>query len=201
MKKFELALISALIITIAAVALQLPFSLACEEVRADTLRLHIIANSDSDADQAVKLLVRDRVLDAAAPLSAYADDKAEMLAAVEASLSSLELAAKNELRENGFDYEVRAEVCEAYFNERHYDKITLPAGKYTALRIVLGEGKGKNWWCMLYPAVCLSGAVECEPLEGYTDEEAELVTGYTEYEIRFKLEEVFQKLFKKDTAR
>ncbi len=203
MKKLELSLIFALIIGIVSVAAQLPFSAACEELRGDTLRLHIIANSDSDEDQSVKLLVRDAVLSKSAALSKSAVSKDQMLGACELSLPSFKETAERTLCENGFNYGASAVLCKTYFDERSYDDITLPAGEYDAVRIVLGDGGGKNWWCMLYPAVCLSSAVDEKPdaLESYTDEERSIATGYEEFEIRFKIEELFQELFKKESAR
>lgn len=201
MKKFELSLILALVIGIVSISAQLPFSAACERLRGDTLRLHIIANSDNEADQSVKLLVRDAILKESFFLASSANSKSDMLSAVEASLPLFEATAEKTLRENGFSYGASASLCETYFDERSYGELTLPAGSYDAVRIVLGDAEGKNWWCMLYPAVCLSGAMEYEALESYTDEEREITTEYEEYEIRFKIEELFQALFKKETVR
>ncbi len=192
MRKLEIALVCALAICVFSAAKQIPFSLACEDIRSDTLRLHIVANSDSDPDQAVKLLVRDAVLKESEAFSTSAD-KAQAEEKLSRSLEEIEQTANRTLSKNGFAYTAKAKICEMYFDERKYENVTLPAGNYTALRIELGEAKGKNWWCVIYPSVCLSAATE-EKLSGYSETEKEVVSEPNKYEVRFKIEEWIQKL-------
>ena len=175
------------------------YYLNCRQVRADVLRLHVIAASDSEADQAVKLMVRDAVLREGAAIfdgSVTAQEARERLTPY---LGRLEKAADRVLRDNGFPYTATAQLVYEYFDTRAYGDVTLPAGQYRALQIVLGEGAGKNWWCVMFPPLCLP-AVTGEEDDAYTvfgDEGMKVVSGETEYEIRFKIVEVFEKAAEK----
>lgn len=126
----------------------------CAEVRQEVLRLHILANSDSDADQAVKLRVRDAVLE----LFPAAGTLEEAEQAAEENLAAIEEAARRVLAEEGFSYPVKAELTRMYFGTRQYGDTTLPAGEYRALRLSLGDAAGKNWWCVMFPPICLPAA-------------------------------------------
>ncbi len=124
-----------------------------EDITKGVVRLHVIANSDSKQDQAVKLLVRDAVLQASKTLSAgtpmdlsFAEENREILLEV----------ANHVLKENNCSYNCQIETGMFSFPTRQYDAIFLPAGTYRAVRITLGEGKGKNWWCVLYPPLCFT---------------------------------------------
>lgn len=132
---------------------------------AGVVRLHVVAHSDGDFDQAVKLRVRDRVLAelAAAGLPAAAATPAENLALLEASAERLTAVAAAELQASGAPYGVRVEVGHHPYEARSYRSLTLPAGVYPSVRIVLGAGRGANWWCVLYPIMC---TVEVEPPPG-----------------------------------
>ena len=124
-------------------------------VCADTLRLHIRAGSDSVADQSAKLHVRDAVLaylDAACP----AQSKPEALTWAAQHLFELQLTARHALAKLGLRAPVRVQLVNMYFDTRRYASGILPAGRYDALRIDLGAGKGRNWWCVLYPGLCRS---------------------------------------------
>lgn len=131
------------------------FAAQCDTVRGETLRLHIIANSDSKTDQANKLLVRDAVL---AEYSELLSGKTAEQAALFADFlkDEMELTAEKTLAEVNCYDSVKAEVTEMFFDTKSYrDGITMPAGKYTALRLVIGDGKGQNWWCVMYPPLCI----------------------------------------------
>ena len=151
------AIILILITTIISTA---AFSTRCDEVRTNVLRLHILANSDSEADQALKLIIRDKLLTEGADVfdgSVTADNAADKIA--EAS-ERLKAVAEQTAKENGFDYEVKIEVTEEYFDTRSYENVTLPAGRYKAVKVIIGEGAGKNWWCVMFPPLCLPAAEE-----------------------------------------
>ena len=166
----------------------------CREVRGDVLRLHVIAASDSEADQAVKLLVRDAVLAEGAAVfdgSVTADEAQQRLSPF---LGRLEKAADRVLRENGRPYTATAKLVNEYFDVRSYDGVTLPAGRYQALKIVLGEGKGQNWWCVMFPPLCLPAAgSEEDAYAVFGGDGAKVVRGEPEYEIRFKIVEIVEK--------
>ncbi|MBR4079501.1 MAG: stage II sporulation protein R [Christensenellaceae bacterium] len=123
-------------------------------VYARPLRLHVLANSDSIEDQTVKLAVRDVILrETAAQFDAVlTETQAEDC--VRENLDTIVAAADAELRAQGFEYTASAELGQYAFPTRAYSDRIYPAGEYRALRVVLGEGKGKNWWCVLYPPLC-----------------------------------------------
>lgn len=135
------------------------FGQRCAQVRQEVLRLHILANSDSPADQALKLRVRDAVLAETGDLFAGAGSLEEAQAAAGENLPAIEAAARRALAEAGCDAPVKAELTRMYFNTREYgEKTTLPAGQYQALRLSIGEAKGKNWWCVMFPPICVPAA-------------------------------------------
>ncbi len=163
---------------------------ASSEIRSDTLRLHIIANSDSDFDQELKLKVRDRVLEFTGDLFAEVSGKTEAEDLARYSSDDIKAVAEEVIAENGADYPVQVEVVEMWFETRSYDGFTLPAGDYDAVRIIIGEGEGHNWWCVMYPQLCVPGAKDA--LQKY-GENAAFVKG-DGYEIRFAVVEWFEKL-------
>jgi len=141
------------------------FGQRCAQVRDEVLRLHILANSDSPADQALKLQVRDAVLRETGPLFSDAGTLEEAWARAAENLPAIEETARRTLAENGCELPVRAELTRSYFNTRQYDRATLPAGEYDALRLTIGEARGKNWWCVMFPPLCVPAAAEEEETE------------------------------------
>ena len=121
------------------------------------LRLHVRANSDSAADQAVKYEVKEAIVEYLTPIVAFTESKEEAVAALEAALPGIERTANAVLAENGFAYLSRAEIRAEEFPTRVYDGVTLGAGVYDALIVELGSGKGANWWCVVYPPLCFAG--------------------------------------------
>lgn len=159
------------------------------EVRSETLRLHIIANSDSEADQALKIKVRDAVLEATGELFAEVSGKSEAVAAAEYSSNDIKAIAEQVISEEGYGYDVQVEVTEMWFETRSYDGFTLPAGDYDAVRIIIGAGEGKNWWCVMYPALCVPGA-EVKVAAEY-GQNTGFITG-NGYELRFAVIELIE---------
>ena len=131
-----------------------------QELSDKVVRLHVLANSDSEEDQALKLKVRDRILACAEPMLAGAADRREAEALLRDRVPELELAAAQEIRDNGYDYAVTVRLEDTMFPTREYDGFTLPAGKYLALRAVIGAGEGQNWWCVVFPPLCAAAAAE-----------------------------------------
>lgn len=197
MKKLEISLFLGLVLSAAALFAGLPFASACSEVREDTLRLHVVADSDSERDQAVKLEVRDAVVGVCADLFAGAGGYDGAVQRAGAALPEIERAANAVLAAEGFEYRARAELKRMYFDARSYGEVTLPSGVYTALRVTLGKGEGKNWWCVLYPALCIASS-SADALEEYSEQERTVVLGGERYAVRFKLEEWFRELFGED---
>ncbi|WP_325200351.1 stage II sporulation protein R [Oscillibacter sp.] len=131
-----------------------------QELSDKVVRLHVLANSDSEEDQALKLQVRDRVLAYAEPLLAGAADRREAEALLRGRVLELERIAAEEIRTEGYDYAVTVELEDTVFPTREYEDFTLPAGKYLALRVVIGAGEGRNWWCVVFPPLCAAASAE-----------------------------------------
>lgn len=153
--------------------------------------MHILANSDSAADQSLKLAVRDRVVDECSSYYDGCDGKVEALSITRAHLSEIEDIAMDEIRSRGFRYPVRAQVSEAYFNTRYYEDFTMPAGWYDSLRLTIGDGQGRNWWCVMYPALCVGAASEDKMREDLSSGEYRVVTS-DQLDFRFKLVEYWE---------
>lgn len=171
----------------------LGFTAQCESIPDKVFRLHILANSDSAEDQALKLRVRDRILEESAGLMDGVSTREEAEAAAAQSLPKLQAAAEDEIRQAGYAYPVQAEITRMYFPTRQYESVTLPAGEYDALRITIGEAKGKNWWCVLFPALCLPVAENGAQLSDVlSSSQLDVVQG--NYEIRFKAVEWYEQL-------
>ncbi len=168
MRKKEWFVLIACIFCIACSAL-FSFGEECSFIRENTLRLHILANSDSPADQALKLKIRDAVLSCSGELFSGCDTRQKMISAAQKQLPKIQQVAEQTALHNGYELPVTASVTDMFFETRRYDHVILPAGTYTAVRIELGAAAGKNWWCVLYPPLCVSAAQT-----GFTEEEAQI---------------------------
>ena len=174
------------------------FSAHCDRIRERVFRLHILANSDSQEDQACKLAVRDRLVREGDLIFSGATTEAEAAALATERLPLLQAAAQDEVHRQGYDYPVRVEVTRCSFNTRVYEQTTLPAGEYEALRVILGDGAGQNWWCVMFPPMCLPAAQESEELSEVLDEEEmDIVEGGSKYEIKFKAVELYESVSQK----
>lgn len=194
MKKIEISVLIGLVMTILIGSIT-TFATDCSQIREDVLRLHILANSDTDEDQALKLKVRDRILSESSELFENPTTLEEAKSSVIDHIEKVRQTAQDEVYANGYDYQVNAEIVNMYFTTRQYETFTLPAGMYDAVRITIGEAKGHNWWCVLYPPLCLPAAQPEEEIEqALTEEEADLVTRNPQYEVRFAVVEWFEDL-------
>lgn len=174
-------------------------SLHRQQALADrVVRLHILANSDSDEDQALKLQVRDRVLDRAAEILEASEDRAAAERALRAALPELESLAADEIARCGYDYPVTAELADTAFPTREYDGFALPAGRYLALRLVIGAGEGHNWWCVVFPPLCTavsSDLAQTAMAAGLTEDDVQLITeSENGYVLKFKSIELWEAL-------
>lgn len=174
-------------------------SLHRQQALADrVVRLHILANSDSEEDQALKLQVRDRVLDRAAEILTESADRAAAERALRAALPELESLAADEIARRGYDYPVTAELADTAFPTREYDGFALPAGRYLALRLVIGAGEGHNWWCVVFPPLCTavsSDLAQTAMAAGLTEDDVQLITeSGNGYVLKFKSIELWEAL-------
>ena len=161
------------------------------------LRLHVLANSDSEADQALKRKVRDSVLETASAILADCPDRETAEQRLSAALPEIEDAARARIAAEGGKQTVTAELRPTVFPTREYEDFTLPAGEYLALRVVLGEGKGHNWWCVVFPPLCAettSSLSQTAMAAGLTEEEVALITESDGYQLKFKAVELWEKL-------
>ena len=173
---------------------------ASEAALADrVLRLHVVANSDSDEDQALKLLVRDAVLAQAAPMLDGASDRESAERALSPRLDELARTAADVLAAEGCSDPVAVTLDNQWFPTKEYDGFSLPAGQYRALRVTIGEGAGHNWWCVVFPPLCLGSvteeSVETVAGEALSEDQVALITGQDGgYVLKFRLIEWWDEL-------
>ncbi len=176
----------------------------CKGIRDEVLRLHVIANSDETYDQELKLKVRDAILQSGESIFSGSEDIISAESRITDKRDVLKHTAEETIINQGFDYDVKIELARSYFPTRTYGELTLPAGYYKAVRVIIGEGKGKNWWCIMFPPLCLPAVTNKEEIidDFLTDKEMTIVTSDPKYEVRFWLIEKYYELknkhFKKD---
>lgn len=164
------------------------------DISDSVFRLHVIANSDSSEDQALKYKVRDAILDYMNSLTVNVSSKQEAMLIAEEHLSDFKVIAENTIKSNGYNYDVNITIGKHDFPTKYYGDITLPSGIYDALRIEIGDAIGQNWWCVMFPPLCFvdvtSGVVPDESKEvlqdSLNDEEYDLITVDNSSDISFK---------------
>lgn len=196
MKKHHMAEISVAIgLVISIIFSVIGFSAECSEIRNNVIRLHILANSDSEQDQQVKLKVRDVLLESGSELfsgTVSKDNAGEYLLKEREKLIQI---ANEVLAENGFDYKAEIYLTNEYFRTREYKNFTLPAGEYLALKVILGKGDGHNWWCVMFPPLCIPAATVKNKTELILGEEgAEIISSPEKYVMRFKIVEIIEEI-------
>lgn len=190
LKKFTIAICMGLVMSV--LMSFAGFDASCLELKENLLRLHILANSNSEDDQELKLKVRDKLLE----VGGYAfKDTQNLILAKETAKNMLPIfknAAIQVIKEEGYNYSVDVSLCKAFFDTRVYNNFTLPAGEYDALKVVIGEGKGKNWWCVIFPSVCIPSASN-KNLNSVVSKNTEKITNNaTKYKIKFKVVEWYE---------
>lgn len=163
-----------------------------ESISNKVLRLHIIANSDSDYDQNVKLKVRDEVLKLSGDMFADCKTLEDAKNVSQNNIDLIQSIANNTLSSLGCSEAATVAVAKEYFSTRIYDDFTLPAGIYDSIKIVIGNGEGHNWWCVMFPQVCLSGCTK-DLEDDLTDEEIKMIHS-KDYILKFKAVEIYEKL-------
>ena len=164
------------------------------DVANSVFRLHVIANSDTEEDQNLKYMVRDNLLKYMNSICENCKTKEDAIAVVEKNKTAFEQIAMNTIKEEGYDYCVNINIGNFEFPTKNYGDISLPAGYYDALRVEIGEAKGRNWWCVMFPPLCFvdmsSGVVPDESKEfmknNLSEEEFALVSNQSDNEIQFK---------------
>ena len=166
------------------------------------LRLHVVANSDSEDDQKLKLMVRDAIIEECSFLFEENSDISKAKCVVENNLEKIEKCAIEEIRRNGYDYDVRIYLGKSDFPTKQYGELTLPKGQYEALRVEIGSGTGQNWWCVLFPPLCFVNntcvSVSEESVEAFSksigegNKEFVSTKKRADVELKFKAYEVWQ---------
>ena len=168
------------------------------EIYEDVLRLHVVANSDSEEDQALKLKVRDKIILMSAQLGDGATSIEETEAIISASLDDIRDCAQKEVYENGYDYPVRVRLVREEYPTKAYASLCFPSGEYLSLQVLIGDASGQNWWCVLFPPLCLDAASSTNDdafvSVGLTPDQYKIITNTNEpvYQARFKLLEVIE---------
>lgn len=192
---WELALLLALAVTILWGTASLGQQ---EELGRKVIRLHVIANSDSPEDQALKLRVRDRVLARAQEILEQSADMEQAEQALTAALPELTREARETLAAEGCAQPVQARLEPAEFPTKDYDGFSLPAGKYLALRVIIGQGAGQNWWCVVFPPLCIAAACQWQDAgraAGLEEDDLSLMAEEDAgYELRFRSVELWEML-------
>jgi len=171
-----------------------PFIETSENISNSVFRLHILANSDSQEDQELKLKVRDEILQTGQSLFMNCDSLDEIINTCKNNVAFFKETAKSCIKKNGYDYDVNVYVDKEYFNTREYDSITLPGGIYNALKIEIGNAKGHNWWCVMFPAICLPAVSDDEINKILDEDEIDLINSNKKYDVRFKIVEIYEKV-------
>ena len=179
------------------------FASVSGEIRENVVRLHILADSDLKVDQEIKLKVRDALLKKNTELLSDKVTPENAEEYFESSKEELEKCANEVLKENGADYKATITLGKEYYTTRVYEDLTFPAGTYTSIKVILGTGEGQNWWCVMFPPLCVpvaDGGIETDDgveLEEYLDESGKrIVTSEGKFKAEFKIVEWYERLFK-----
>lgn len=171
------------------------------EIYSEMIRLHVLADSDDEDEQTLKLKVRDAVLEKVTELTDGVTDTEQALEIVERNLQDLAEIGEQVVLKNGYDHEVTAEIGREVYPEREYEGFKLPAGEYYSLMIKIGKAEGQNWWCVLFPPLCTAAAEEQNEVfiaAGFTEDQYRTVTETdgVKYKVKFKILEIFEEIFR-----
>lgn len=164
-----------------------------EDISSSLIRLHVIAVSDEKEEQELKMRVRDEVLRTISPELESAESISDAERIVRANLGNIQRAAQSKAEGR----KVTVTLSEEYYPTRRYECFSLPAGKYTSLRVILGEGKGHNWWCVVFPPLCVSAAEQEKALDAMSEDERAILTEEDGYVIKFRVLELWGELMEK----
>ncbi len=170
----------------------IPFEGECKAISDKVLRIHILANSDSKEDQNLKLKVRDAIVSEGEEILQGVTSKEDAKELVSRNIERFEKVAQNTITENGYTYPVTVELTNMHFNTRYYNNISMPAGFYDALRVKIGNADGKNWWCVMFPSLCIFSVSKTETLEdNLSENQYKIVTSNNDFKFKFKIVEFF----------
>ena len=199
MKKEKILLLFCIFVLCATVCDVLPIH-GEEKIYGSVVRLHVLANSDSEEDQTLKLKVRDGVLSYVSPLVADCESREEAIEILDREAESIRTVAADVIAREGYSYSADVTLTVEDYPTRNYESMSFPSGAYVSLRVMLGEAQGQNWWCVLFPQVCTDTATPAEERlsqAGFTSSQIRLLTEQEKpiYKVKFKLVELFYQLF------
>lgn len=172
------------------------FDASCEDLRHNVLRLHIVANSNSEEDQTLKLEIRDRILEESQSLFETEKDLESAIKTAQDNLETYEKIANEVIMQRGLDYKAEAKIGKAFFETRVYEDFTLPSGEYDSLIITLGKAEGKNWWCVVFPSVCLPTENKASLDVSVGKKGCEIAQNGEKFKVKFKTVEIYEKIKK-----
>lgn len=200
MKKTDIILLTGLIASIIFTNFS-DFGSTLNSIEHDVLRLHILANSDSSEDQQLKIQVRDKLLEKSEEFFGGCETLEQMKESAEEKKEEINSVVLDVIHENGFDYSANTQVVNMEFDTREYGDITMPTGDYDALRITIGDAMGHNWWCVMYPPLCLPAAENVESDNKKADEyfdkkQLDVMENPDDYQVKFKCVEWYKSIKK-----
>lgn len=167
-------------------------------IQTNMTRLHVIADSDTDEAQALKLKVRDAVLETASILTSDCTDSVQARDVLRDNLDLINSRAAETVKSNGYSWNVVTTLGSEYYPVRHYDTFSLPSGEYTSLKVTIGSGEGENWWCVLFPPLCIAaaeGSTDYAQYAGLTESDWKVLeSSESAYEVRFLLLDLFSRV-------
>ncbi|WP_238899728.1 stage II sporulation protein R [Clostridium sp. YIM B02500] len=187
-----------------------------DEVKDSLIRFHVIANSDNDDDQQLKLKVKNRVIDYLYPYLNSSQSLDESRKIIKDKMEDVKTLAQQVIKDNNYDYDVKVELSRENFPDKSYGNITLPQGNYEAFRIIIGSGQGRNWWCVMFPPLCFvdeskaqveydktenkiksnGKSFELESKDDSTENVGDKQADENNIKIKFKIVEIFRDIFK-----
>ncbi|MEF9972139.1 MAG: stage II sporulation protein R [Oscillospiraceae bacterium] len=192
LKIWELSLLCAICITLCS---GMWAKAEQQDLSSQLVRLHVVGATDSESDQSLKLRVRDEILRHLEPKLEKVSDVKQAQKIIGAELYNIQKIAKATAKSQGKNYTASAKLCHERFPTRNYETFSLPAGEYLSLRVTLGEGAGRNWWCVVFPPLCMTAAADTEAFAGISEESSKLITKDSgEYKLKFHIIEFFEQL-------
>ncbi|MBE6742245.1 MAG: stage II sporulation protein R [Ruminococcaceae bacterium] len=192
MKKKILVFTPIFLSVVLITALITPIINMSEDISEKVFRMHILANSDSDNDQELKLKVRDEVLKLTGDIFDNCSTVEDAVNSAKNNLDKIKIIVDKTIQNNGYSYSSNVYIIKEFFSTREYDSFTLPAGIYDSLKIEIGQGKGHNWWCVMFPSVCVSGCTS-DFDETLSEEERNMIES-GKYVVRFKIVEIYERI-------
>jgi stage II sporulation protein R len=187
-KLIEISMVVGIVLTLVVTCLA-DVKSTYDDLRANVLRMHILANSDSQQDQELKLKVRDALLERSDEIFGECENLQQAEESVSQNLELIQSIAEEVVAENGYTYPVTVELTNMQFEDRTYDNIVMPSGYYDTIRVTIGNAEGHNWWCVMYPTMCVSAYVENQPTnaEDYFDGETlDMLQYHEKYQLKLK---------------